>query len=74
MNKRHNKWGTCLMCHQLTFDQTHRCPEEALAKKDAELDMVIDAELSTWSSDLKKFWNSNDVKFYEWVAENERNE
>lgn len=70
-------WATCPLCHILIFESEasmHRCPTKALAKKDAELDAVIDEELSTWEDDVKKFWNSKDVKFWIWCADQERNE
>lgn len=55
------------MCHQLVFSSygvgNHVCPEEARAKKDAELDMVIGEELSTWERDLRQFWKSKDIRF-----------
>lgn len=61
------KWTTCQMCHQLVFSSygtgNHVCPEEARARKDAELDMVIDEELTTWDFDQKVFWKSKDVQF-----------
>lgn len=64
------------MCHQLIFSLkglgNHQCPPEARAKKEAELDMVIEEELSTWNADLKKFWNDPRTKFYKYLAEQER--
>ena len=65
--KPHKKWTACQTCHQLVFADrgvgNHTCPVEAVAKKEAELDMVIDEELSTWDYDVKVFWKSRDVKF-----------
>lgn len=64
------------MCHQLIFSVygsgDHVCPSEAKAKKEAEIDMVIDEELSTWNHDLKKFWNDPRTKFYSYLTERER--
>lgn len=69
------KWTSCQMCHQLVFSSygvgNHVCPTEARAKKDAELDMVIGEELLTWERDLRKFWNSKDVKFAQHLLEND---
>lgn len=68
-NKKH--WGLCPECGLMVFairnSEPHRCPEKILAKRDAELDMVVAEEMSTWDVDFKKFWNSNDVKFWEYV-------
>lgn len=76
MQKNTHKWTTCLMCHQLVFAQygtgNHVCPPEARAKKEAELDMVIHEELSTWERDLKKFWKSNDVQFSQYLLETDQ--
>jgi hypothetical protein len=47
----------------------HQCSKPLLAKRDAELDMVVDAEISTWDHDVKEFWNSSDVKFWEYLIE-----
>jgi hypothetical protein len=68
-------WTSCPLCHILIFEtETHKCPSKALAKKDMELDAVVEAELSTWDMDVRKFWKSKDVKFGVWLAEQERNE
>lgn len=75
--KRRKRWQECPSCHQLVFAQVnslghHRCNDAARAKKEAELDMVIDEELSTWDEDVAKFWKSKDVRFYGWLADNDR--
>jgi creatinine amidohydrolase/Fe(II)-dependent formamide hydrolase-like protein len=61
------KWTACSTCHQLVFvnghTDNHVCPTAAVAKKEAELDMIIDDELTSWDYDLKVFWKSRDVKF-----------
>ena len=77
MEKSKKLWQECPSCHMVIFSDingqgAHRCPDTALAKKEAELDMVIDEELSTWDNDVKKFWKSKDVKFYGWLADNDR--
>jgi acetyl-CoA carboxylase beta subunit len=69
------KWRLCPSCKTMIFStnlSSHRCPDKIRAKQEAELDMVIDAELSTWDEDVQKFWKSKDVKFYQWTVENER--
>lgn len=66
------------MCHQLVLSAyvvgNHRCPPEARAKKEAELDMVIDEELSTWDRDVKKFWKSKDVRFTQHLLDTDQYE
>lgn len=75
MNKRASakkRWKSCPTCYQLVFTAAidmgnHICPETILAKHEAELDMVIYEELSTWDADVEKFWNSKDVKFWNYL-------
>lgn len=76
MQKRRKKyrWAECPSCHMLIFTEAntlgkHRCNKRVLDKKDAELDAVIDTELSTWDEDVKKFWKDNRTKFDEYLAE-----
>jgi hypothetical protein len=74
---RKKKWGACPDCAQLVYAAVgtlgnHVCPEKLIARKEAELDIVIDAELSTWDADVKKFWRSKDVKFYQHLLKEEK--
>lgn len=74
--RQYKKWQMCPTCNLLIYtDPTlgnHVCPEKVRAKMDFELDNVIDAELETWDQDVKKFWKSKDVQFYEYLAKNRR--
>ncbi len=77
MNKeRRKRWEACVGCHQLIYTTGygagHVCPTKVLAMKEAELDCVIGEELSTWDMDVKKFWKGKDVRFYEWLADNDK--
>jgi hypothetical protein len=78
MNRQFPKrkhWQNCPVCHQDVFTidfSNHKCPDKVKARREAELDMVVDEEMSTWEQDLKKFWNSNDTKFHEWLVEHNR--
>ena len=82
MNKHpqhpNKRWTSCPMCHQLVFSSygvgNHVCPDNARAKKDAELDMVIYEELSTWDRDLRKFWKSNDILFTQHLLDTDQYE
>ncbi len=69
--KLQRHWNLCSECSLLIFAEEgigqHICHEKIRAKRDAELDMVVDEELSTWNQDLKKFWQSDDVRFWELV-------
>lgn len=64
----------CDTCYQLVYTAgpgtgNHHCPEAIRAKQDAELDMIVEAELSTWDHDVKQFWNSRDVKFWQYMLD-----
>lgn len=71
MQAQRKHWKLCPECGLMLFVETntdkHLCPERIRAKKDAELDMVVHEEMSTWDMDIKKFWKSDDVKFWEYV-------
>lgn len=70
------KWNLCPSCGMMTYSNqglgNHRCPAKVRAKLDAQLDMIINEETSIWDADLRAFWNSNDVKFTQWLIENGR--
>jgi len=80
MKKQHKEskwWRACPSCHQLVYTTgfgigNHACPPKAVAKRDAELDMVVEEELSTWNADLERFWNSSDVKFMEYIIQEKK--
>lgn len=69
-----NRWLSCQFCHQLRreFDSNHVCPPEARARKEAELDIIIDEELESWDYDLKIFWKSKDVRFAQHLLDTDR--
>lgn len=67
----------CDECYQLVYTAgpgtgNHRCPNIILAKSCAELDMAVEAELSTWDYDLKQFWNSRDVQFMQYMLDHNK--
>lgn len=73
--KAYKRWIMCDTCFQLVYTAgpgtgNHRCPDIIRARHDAELDMVIEAELSTWEHDVKEFWNSRDVMFWQYQLDN----
>lgn len=74
--RRHHKWTTCVECGLMIFTvdglNQHQCTKVLVAKRDAELDMVIHEEMSTWDQEVKKFWKSKDVKFIEWLVKRGR--
>lgn len=75
--KSRKRWLMCETCYQLVYTAgpgtgQHMCPDIIRARMDAELDMVMEAELSTWEHDLKEFWDSRDVKFWQFQLENKR--
>lgn len=79
MNSRKSAkhWNCCPHCFQLVYSAgfgtgNHQCPKVVAAKKDAEIDMIIHKELSLWKSDLRQFWDSKDVKFYEYLADRKK--
>lgn len=78
MQKRreHKKWRLCESCSQMVYAGPtlgkHVCPASVQAKRDAELDMVIDEELSTWDQDVSKFWNDKRTQFNVWLVEKKR--
>jgi hypothetical protein len=70
--KKKKRWTLCPACHQMIFVEVnslgnHTCAPEVRAKKDAELDAVIDETLTTWDRDLKKFWRDRDVRFTQFL-------
>jgi hypothetical protein len=74
---RKKKWTMCDDCSMMIYAPVgsvgnHRCPVKVRAQRDTELDMVVDAEMSTFNNDLRNFWNSRDVQFYKWLADNKK--
>lgn len=76
MKKTPRKWSTCPSCFQMVYSSNgignHMCPDIVRAHREAELDFVMDEEMSTFEKDLKKFWNDNRTKFYEHLANTKR--
>jgi len=76
--KRDKKyWQLCDVCYQLIFanqlgEGSHKCPELLKAKRDAELDMIMDEELKTWDESLRRFWDKPSVKFEQYMLEREK--
>ena len=73
--KQVKNWQICEVCYQLVFALNgnmdhHVCPELMRAKRDAELDMIIDEETRNWDKAISKFWNRSDVKFEQFLLEN----
>jgi hypothetical protein len=70
------RWECCPTCFVLVWCRgiaisNHQCCKPLQAKRDAELDMVIDAEFSTWDYEVKKFWDDPRTKFMEYLLEKE---
>ena len=70
-------WQICDVCFQLKFANTqgqgaHRCPDILRAKRDAELDMAVDQQMTTWEESLQGFWDHPKVKFEQYLLEQER--
>lgn len=71
MEKTRNHWNLCPTCKQIAFGlKKHECPLKVRAKIDAEVDMQVDDQLMTWDKDVREFWESSDVKFYQWELKN----
>jgi hypothetical protein len=47
----------------------HQCPLKMVAKFEAEVDMAVYDEMITFDLSTIAFWESNDTKFYKWLAE-----
>lgn len=66
-------WNLCPSCHCLVYSVdgvgNHRCPAKVRARVDAELDIVLEEELSSWNKDVNQFWDENKTHFYEYLAE-----
>lgn len=74
--RQYKKWQLCPNCLLMIYASStlgnHVCPDKVRAKQDFELDLAVDATMDTWDQDVKKFWNSKDVKFNEWLADHRR--
>ncbi len=76
--KQRKSWKLCDVCYQLIYVDdvgtgTHRCPEVMRAKREAELDMILDEELSDWDMLVESFWKRKDVKFEQYLLRRDGN-
>lgn len=76
--RKHKKtWKLCPSCFEMIYAVglgNHLCPEKVEAKKVAELNMVIDEELASWEEEVRDFWKSKDVKFMQYMLDQEKDE
>jgi acetyl-CoA carboxylase beta subunit len=75
MRKSKKTWKLCPMCGLMLYAtdlSLHHCHEKAMAKVDAELDMLTDELVEDFDDAAKSFWRSKDVKFIQWLVDHGR--
>lgn len=76
MRKQYSKWQLCPVCYQLIFVRgyktgNHVCPEAMVARREAELDMILEEETAEWSKQVDAFWSKPVVQFEQFLLEME---
>lgn len=69
------RWLACPMCKEMVLKlDEHRCHPNIVEKLEYYLDYAVSQELEWFDEELETFWNSDDVKFFEFLLKKEEND